>query len=300
MKRIPIALLLTVMSSALAWSQPTPNSALPQDGQIMPLWPGGAPGAQGTADVDIPTITVYLPRTLTPGMTAVIVCPGGGYVNLAMNHEGRQVANYLNSLGMMAFVLKYRLGPRYRHPIEIGDAQRAIRTVRAKAAEWRIAPDRIGIMGFSAGGHLAVTASTHFDAGKPGAPDPLDRPSSRPDFAVLGYPVVSMVEQWTHQGSKKALLGDNPDPALVRSLSGENAVTAQTPPTFIFQTNADTTVPAENSIVYFLALRKAGVKAEMHIFENGPHGVGLATYDPALGEWPGLLTNWLRLNGFLK
>ncbi len=297
MKRLPALILLAAAYSAPAWSQ---RPQLPQDGQILPLWPGGAPGAQGTEDRDIPTITVYLPRTTTPGMTAVIVCPGGSYVNLAMNHEGRQVASYLNSLGMIAFVLKYRLGPRYHHPIEIGDAQRAIRTLRAKAAEWSIAPDRIGIMGFSAGGHLAVTASTHFDAGQPDAPDALDRPSSRPDFSVLGYPVVSLSEPWTHQGSKKNLLGDNPDPTLARSLSGENAVTPQTPPTFIFQTNADTTVPAENSIAYFLALRKAGVKAEMHIFENGPHGVGLAMNDNALGEWPHLLTNWLRVNGLLK
>jgi acetyl esterase/lipase len=300
MKPTSLTILLAVAFATAAWSQrPAAPSTLPQDGQILPLWPGAAPGAQGTEDRDIPTITVYLPRTITPGMTAVVVCPGGGYTNLAMNHEGRQVANYLNSLGMVAFVLKYRLGPRYNHPIEIGDAQRAIRTVRGKAAEWSIAPDRIAIMGFSAGGHLAATASTHFDAGKPDAADPLDRPSSRPDFAVLGYPVISLVAPWTHQGSRTNLLGDHPDPELAKSLSGENAVTAQTPPTFIFQTNADTTVPAENAIYYFLALRRAGVKAEMHIFENGPHGVGLAMNDAALSEWSHLLTNWLRVNGFL-
>ena len=301
MTRISVTILLVAAFATAAWSQgPAAPSTLPQDGQVLPLWPGAAPGAHGTEDRDIPTMTVYLPRTIAPGMTAVVVCPGGGYTHLAMNHEGRQVANYLNSLGMAAFVLKYRLGPRYNHPIEIGDAQRAIRTVRGKAAEWSIAPDRIGIMGFSAGGHLAATASTHFDAGKPGAADPLDRPSSRPDFAVLGYPVISLTAPWTHQGSRKNLLGDHPDPELAKSLSGENAVTAQTPPTFIFQTNADTTVPAENAIYYFLALRKAGVKAEMHIFENGPHGVGLAMNDAALSEWPRLLTNWLRVNGFLK
>src|SRR5947209_7608876 len=168
MRRHSLAILLAVASAMPAWSQARPAaSALPQDGQILPLWPSGAPGALGTEDRDIPTITVYLPSAITPGMTAVIVCPGGGYTNLAMNHEGRQIANYLNSLGVVAFVLKYRLGPRYHHPIEIGDAQRAIRMVRAKAPEWSIAPDRIGIMGFSAGGHLAATASTHFDAGKP-------------------------------------------------------------------------------------------------------------------------------------
>ena len=291
-------ILLSVLAAAgLAAQQPQLSL---QDVQTMRLWSGQAPGALGTEDRDIPTITAYLPRTMRDGTTAVIVAPGGGYTNLAMNHEGRQVASYLNSMGIVAFVLKYRLGPRYHHPVELGDAQRAIRTVRAKAAEWRIAPDRIGIMGFSAGGHLAATASTHFDAGKADADDPIDRAGSRPDFSILGYPVISMTESWTHQGSRKNLLGDNPDPALAKSLSGENAVTAQTPPTFIFQTNADTTVPAENSLVYFLALRKAGVKAEMHIFQNGPHGVGLAMDDPALSEWPKLLTNWLRLNGFIK
>src|SRR5262245_30263764 len=141
---------------------------------------------------------------------AMIVCPGGGYVSLASNHEGRQVASYLNSLGIAAFVLRSRLGPRYHHPIELGDAQRAIRMLRAHASEWRIDPARIGIMGFSAGGHLAMTASTLFDAGDPGAPDPIDRPGSRPDFTVLGYPVISMTESWTHQGSKNNLLGANP------------------------------------------------------------------------------------------
>jgi acetyl esterase/lipase len=293
----PILFALLFACSLLA--QPPAQPAL-QDTQTIPLWSGQAPGAQGTEDRDIPTITVYLPRTLRDGTTAVIVCPGGGYSALAMNHEGRQVASYLNSLGIVAFVLKYRLGPRYHHPVEIGDAQRAIRMVRAKAAEWRIAPDRIGIMGFSAGGHLAVSVSTHFDAGQASAADPIDRANSRPDFSVLGYPVVSLTAAWTHQGSKKNLLGDNPDPELAKSLSGENAVTAQTPPTFIFQTNADTTVPAENSVYYYLALRKAGVKAEMHIFQNGPHGVGLGMDDPALSEWPKLLANWLRLNGIVK
>jgi acetyl esterase/lipase len=233
-------------------------------------------------------------------MTAVIICPGGGYVNLASNHEGRQVASFLNSMGVIAFVLKYRLGPRYHHPIELGDAQRAIRMLRAKAAEWQIAPDRIGIMGFSAGGHLAMTASTLFDLGKADATDPVDRVGSRPDFTILGYPVISMTAPWTHQGSKRSLLGDNANPELARSLSGENMVSPRTPPTFIFQTDADNTVPAENSIYYYLALRKAGVKAEMHVFQNGPHGVGLAMDDPALAAWPSLLANWLRVNGFVK
>jgi acetyl esterase/lipase len=201
---------------------------------------------------------------------------------------------------MAAFVLRYRLGPRYHYPIELQDAQRAIRTLRAHAAEWRIDPARIGIMGFSAGGHLAAMASTHFDMGLTSSSDVIDHAVSRPDFVVLGYPVISMTEQWTHQGSKNSLLGPNPDPELARSLSGEQAVTNQTPPTFIFQTNADTTVPAENSVYYYIALRKAGVPAEMHIFEKGLHGVGLANDDPALSEWSKLLANWLRGRGVIK
>jgi acetyl esterase/lipase len=300
MKQPRFALLFVIAAAAAApaFAQQTPMPI--QDGQIIPLWTGAAPGAQGADDKDIPTITVYLPRSTPAGMSAVIVCPGGGYTNLAMNHEGRQVANFLNSQGIIAFVLKYRLGPKYHHPIELGDAQRAIRMLRSHSADWHIATDRIGIMGFSAGGHLAMSASTHFDAGQADAADPIDRVSSRPDFSVLGYPVISMVERWTHQGSKNALLGQNPDPDLAKSLSGENAVTKQTPPTFIFQTNADTTVPAENATVYYLALRTAGVPAEMHIFEKGPHGVGLAMDDPALSEWSKLLTNWLRVHAIIK
>jgi acetyl esterase/lipase len=270
------------------------------DGQTIPLWTGAAPGALGSDESDIPALTVYLPRTMTAATPAVIICPGGAYARLASNHEGRQVAAYLNSLGMAAFVLRYRLGPRYHHPVELGDAQRAIRTLRAHASEWRLDPARIGIMGFSAGGHLAMSASTMFDAGDSRAVDPIDRVASRPDFAVLGYPVISMTAPWTHQGSKQNLLGANPDPALARRMSGEFAVTKETPQTFVFQTNEDTVVPAENSLHYFLALRQAGVPAEMHIFEKGPHGVGLANDDPALSPWSVLLANWLRGRGVIK
>jgi acetyl esterase/lipase len=218
---------------------------------------------------------------------------------LADNHEGRQVANWLNSLGIAAFVLKYRLGPRYHHPIELGDAQRAIRLVRAQATQFGVAPDRIGIMGFSAGGHLASTAGTHFDAGDSGASDPIEHVSSRPDFLVLGYPVISFTTLYTHQGSLKNLLGEHPDAKLVENLSNELQVTPRTPPTFLFHTNEDKGVPAENSVLFYLALRKAGVPAEMHIFERGPHGVGLALADPALSMWPTLLANWFRERGLL-
>jgi acetyl esterase/lipase len=293
----PILLVFVIVAaSAMAQQSPLPI----QDGQVIPLWSGPAPGAQSAEDADVPTITVYLPRASPPGMSAVIICPGGSYRALAMNHEGRQVANYLNSLGVAAFVLKYRLGPTYHHPVELGDAQRAIRMLRSHAAEWHIASDRIGILGFSAGGHLAMSASTHVDAGLAGASDAVDRVSSRPDFSVLGYPVISLVEPWTHQGSKNNLLGANPDPDVARQLSGELAVTRDTPPTFIFQTNADVVVPAENATYYFLALRKAGVPVELHVFESGPHGVGLAMDDPALAEWSRLLTNWLRVHAVIK
>jgi acetyl esterase/lipase len=270
------------------------------DAQVLPLWTGAAPGALGSDESDIPAVTVYLPRTIAAATPAVIVCPGGAYARLSSNHEGRQVAGYLNSLGMAAFVLRYRLGPRYHHPIELHDAQRAIRTLRSHATDWHLDPARIGIMGFSAGGHLAMSASTIFDAGNPRAADPIDRVSSRPDFAVLGYPVISMTAPWTHQGSKKNLLGDDPDPALAKQLSGELAVTKETPPTFIFQTNEDTVVPAENSLQYFLALRQAGVPAEMHVFEKGPHGVGLANDSVSLSPWSGLLATWMRGRGVIK
>jgi acetyl esterase/lipase len=292
-----VALALWFTPSGTA-QQPAP---LPiQDGQVVPLWTGPAPGALGTDETDIPALTVFLPRTVAPGTPAVIVCPGGGYVRLAANHEGRQVASFLNSLGVAAFVLRSRLGPRYQHPVELGDVQRAIRLVRARAAIWNLDPARIGVMGFSAGGHLAMSASTMADAGRAGASDPIDRVSSRPDFAVLGYPVISMTEPWTHQGSKTALLGATPDPALAAQLSGERAVTKDTPPTFLFHTNADTTVPAENSVHYYLALRRASVPAELHIFEKGAHGVGLANDDNALSEWSTLLANWLRVRGIVK
>jgi acetyl esterase/lipase len=293
-----MTVLILAAALSLVAQQPPP---LPiQDGQLVPLWSGPAPGSQGTADADVPAITVYLPRTMAANTPAMIVCPGGGYGALAANHEGRQVANYLNSLGVAAFVLRYRLGPRYRHPIQIGDAQRAIRMVRAKASEWRIDSGRIGIMGFSAGGHLAMSASTIFDTGNAQAPDAIDRVASRPDFTVLGYPVISMTAAWTHQGSKRNLLGDPADPELAKKLSGELAVTKDTPPTFIFQTNQDTAVPAENAVHYFLALRQADVPAEMHVFERGVHGVGLANNDPALAPWSSLLANWLRVRNVIK
>jgi acetyl esterase/lipase len=229
-----------------------------------------------------------------------VVCPGGGYGALAVDHEGRQIAQWLNARGVAAFVLKYRLGPRYHHPVELGDAQRALRFVRQHAPEYGIAADKIGIWGFSAGGHLASTTGTHFDAGNSGAPDPIDRKSSRPDFMILSYPVISFTTPYTHRGSLRNLLGDPPDAQLAASLSSETQVSPQTPPTFLFHTNADTGVPPENSVLFYLALRKAGVPAEMHIYEPGPHGVGLALFDPVLSTWPARLADWMKLHGWMK
>lgn len=268
------------------------------DPRTFSLWENGAPGALGAEPADIPTLTYY-PANGRGAGTAVIVAPGGGYTGLALNHEGRQVANWLNSLGVSAFVLKYRLGPRYRHPVELGDAQRAIRLVRSRASEFGTTADRIGIMGFSAGGHLAATAGTHFDAGDPNAADPVDRTGSRPDFLVLAYPVILSRAPYAHQGSFNALLGPNPDPALLDDLSLDQRVTKDTPPTFLFHTNADTGVPAENSVQFYLALRKAGVPAEIHIFQPGAHGVGLAMGDAVLEAWPPLLSTWMRNRGLL-
>jgi acetyl esterase/lipase len=263
------------------------------------LWPDGAPGALGTEEADRPSLQIYLPGARSVG-TAVVVCPGGGYGGLAMDHEGKQIAVWLNSLGVAAFVLKYRLGPRYHHPAPLQDAQRALRTVRSQAPAFGIRPDRIGIWGFSAGGHLSATAGTHFDPGSPNAADPIDRVSSRPDFLILAYPVISFTAEYTHRGSLRNLLGDTPDPALAEDLSNEKRVTAQTPPTFLFHTDEDSGVPPENSVAFYLALRRVGVPAELHIYQQGQHGVGLATGDPVLSTWPGRLADWMRVRGVLS
>jgi len=259
------------------------------------LWPDGAPGAVGNEARDKPSVSVYLPGRERATDAAVVVCPGGGYGHLALDHEGKQIAEWLNGRGIAALVLTYRIGPRYRHPAPLQDAQRAIRYARTHAGEFGYSPDRIGIWGFSAGGHLASTAATHFDAGDQGAADPVDRISCRPDFLILAYPVISFKSDFTHKGSRNNLLGPNPDPALVESLSNETQVTAQTPPTFLFHTDADSGVPAENSVAFYLALRKAGVPAELHVYREGKHGVGLAPTDPILSSWSRRLGDWLTL-----
>jgi acetyl esterase/lipase len=265
--------------------------------QTVLLWPNGAPGAKGDADADKPTLALYPASGPNKAPTGVVVCPGGSYTHLAMSYEGTAIAHWLNNLGISAFVLKYRLGPEYRYPVELWDAQRAIRYVRAHAQELGISADRIGIFGFSAGGHLASTTGTHFDNGDPNSSDAIDKQSSRPDFMILAYPVITFLEPYAHLGSLHALLGEKPNPTLVRFLSNELQVTPQTPPTFLFHTSDDQVVPVQNSVQFYLALRQVGVPAEMHIYLHGHHGVGLAQDDPVLKTWPDRLADWLKLQG---
>lgn len=272
---------------------------VPAGGTAQLLWPGGAPGALGTTPADQPRLTAFLPAA-NPTKSAVVVAPGGGYEHLATEKEGFAVAGWLNAHGVAAFVLEYRLGPKYHHPIELGDAQRAIRLVRANAASYGVSTDHIGMWGFSAGGHLAATAGTHFDAGDPAAADPIARVSSRPDFLVLAYPVITMQDPYVHQGSRRALLGENPDPALVEQLSNELQVTGRTPPAFLFATTDDHTVPVMNSVLFYAALVKAKVPAEMHLYQHGPHGTGLAQGFPDLKSWPDLLARWMTANGWME
>jgi acetyl esterase/lipase len=280
--------------AAQSTTTPTPPTPAP-----ILLWPNGAPGEVGDTPLDKPTLTPYLPAQ-NPTRTAVVICPGGGYVNLAMDYEGTDVARWFNARGVAAFVLKYRLGPRYHYPNQLLDAQRAIRYVRSHAAEDGIDPNHIGIMGFSAGGHLASTAGTQFDNGDPDATDPIEHAGSRPDFMVLAYPVISMEPGGiTHMGSMHFLLGERPNPMLENELSNETQVTPQTPPTFLFSTTNDETVPVMNSVLFYEALLRSEVPAELHIFEQGHHGSGLAQENPQLSMWPILLQNWLHLHGWM-
>lgn len=301
MQWLATVVLVTVLlvAGALVSEASAARAERPPTGVPVVLWPNGAPNAIGKEDVDIPTLTPYWPDQQVATGTAVVVCPGGSYTHLAMDHEGQQVALWFNKLGVPAFVLRYRLGPRYHHPTMMWDVQRAIRYVRAHAPDFQLQADHIGVMGFSAGGHLASTAGTHFDTATADAPDPIDRVDDRPDFMILGYPVMSMIEPFTHKGSRDNLLGPNPDPKLLELMSNERQVTNRTPPTFIFHTDDDATVPIENSVVFFLALKKAGVPAEMHIYQHGKHGVGLAPADPVLSTWPPRLADWLRVRGLI-
>lgn len=273
--------------------------------ETIPLWPDGTPGPnvspkpEETFDgvrvrfVSKPTLTIYLPEKEKNTGTAVVICPGGGYWIEAMDHEGYDFAKYLREHGVAGIVLKYRL-PYGHNEIPLQDAQRAIRIVRANAIKWGICPDKIGIAGFSAGGHLASTAETHFDNGNPNAPDSIEKESCRPDFAILGYPVVTMNKEWTHMGSRENLLGKNPSMELVLKYSNELHVTPQTPPTFLFLADDDDTVPPKNSIEFYMALKKNHIPAEMHIFAEGGHGFGMHISGKPHDQWRNLLIDWMR------
>ena len=287
-----------VMAAFLGWLA----SAQAQPTNSFPLWPEGAPGALGKEDKDIPTLTPYLPDPGKATGAAVVICPGGGYGMLAP-HEGVQYARFLNEYGIAGFVLKYRLGSSgYRHPAMLQDAARAVRLVRTRAGEWKVDPKRIGIMGSSAGGHLASTLLTHFDAGQADAADPIERQSSRPDLGILCYAVISLGE-FGHRGTMNNLLGNDPSPELVRLLSNELQVTKETPPCFIWHTYEDNAVPVENSLQFAEALCKAGVPCDLHIYQKGQHGIGLGTSDwnpEKRHPWTHDCIFWLQAQGFAR
>lgn len=273
------------------------GSAAALERQERRLWEGDAPGAVGSEPKDIPRLLIDLPAPENRNRAAVVVLPGGGYGGLAMGHEGDDIAAWLNEHGIASFICDYRhRGKGYGHPAPMLDAQRAIRTVRAHAEEFGIDPSRIGVIGFSAGGHLASTVSTHFDAGNEQAEDAVDRVSCRPDFAVLCYPVISLGEPWTHGGSQRNLLGENPDPELVTKLSNEKSVTENNPPTFIWHTTEDPVVHVKNALVFYEALKNHGVPCELLVFERGAHGLGLARNARSVSSWPDRWLDWMAIH----
>ena len=301
--RLTLLLLILLPTFALRAAEP----------EVVPLWPHLEPvknlpeektterGKDGKHDRSItnvtqPTITLYLSESTQP-TAAVIICPGGGYGGLAIDKEGHDVAHWLNSIGVAGIVLKYRL-PRPElttdeKPWPLQDAQRALRLVRSRAADWKIDPTRLGIMGFSAGGHLASTAATHFDAGVPAAADPLDRFNTRPDFVILAYPVITFRDPLGHRGSRKNLLGATPDPKLVAFYSNDEQVTEQTPPTFLVHAKDDG-VKVENSILFADALTKAHVPHELALFDKGGHGFGLGVHGGEVATWPARCAAWMK------
>ena len=263
------------------------------------LYPNGAPGALGTAEADKPRIYPFMPKKRSTS-AAILVIPGGGYEHVAIGHEGFQIAAWLNSQGMPAFVLDYRVKP-YRYPVEIDDGRRAMRLIRAHAAEYGVDPNRLGVWGFPAGGHLASSLGTHCEnvTATSTKSDPVDAQSCKPNFMVLAYPVISMQAPEAHHGSALNLLGPNPDPALVHEYSNQFAVDEQTPPTFLFATTKDPTVPVVNSLEFYRALEQAHVPAEIHIYDYSNHGCGLCGSILQLSTWPGLLRNWFIAHSWL-
>ncbi len=299
----------TIIAAAILISSLTLARAEMQ--KPIPLWPEGAPSALGVSSNDTPTLTPYLPDgTNVTGLprqsnatagAALVICPGGSYARLAP-HEGNDYALWLNQHGVTCFVLKYRLGSSgYRHPAMLNDAARAVRWVRAHAEEYKIDPQRVGIMGSSAGGHLASTLLTHFDGGDTNSADAVERQSSRPDLGVLCYAVISMGE-FAHKGSRENLLGKNPSPDLVKLLSNELQVTTNTPPCFLWTTFEDKTVPMENTLLFAEALRKNHVPFDLHVYQKGGHGMGLKDKPPFANPhpWAGDCLFWLKEQGFVN
>ena len=262
------------------------------------LWPDGAPGAKGTEAKDKPTLIIYLPDK--PNGAGIVICPGGGYGGLAIDHEGHQIGRWLNENGIAGFICDYRhRGKGYGHPAPLQDAQRAICTVRSRAKSFGVDPGKIGILGFSAGGHLCSTAVTHFDNGSADSTDAVMRVSSRPDFGILCYPVIAFDQPYTHKGSQRNLLGEDASPELIASLSNEKQVKDDSPPCFLWHTEEDKGVPPENSLVFYQALVAHKIPAELHIYEQGPHGLGLAKLRPGANAWPAACIAWLKVRGIV-
>ncbi|MGB0759990.1 MAG: alpha/beta hydrolase [Rubripirellula sp.] len=295
---LPLAILIVLP----AWAQDANSGAASRKTEL--LWPDGAPGAGGEKDGDVPQLIITQVASELP-TAAVVILPGGGYHGHAMGHEGYEFADWFAAMGIQSAICTYRLrgkgnnGKGYGHPRPMQDAQRAIQTLRARAKELNIDPERLGVIGFSAGGHLCSTVSTHFLAADSASDDPMARVSSRPDFSILCYPVIAFDKPYTHRGSQQNLIGKNPDPELIEELSNERRVTKDTPPTFIFHTAEDKVVPVENSLHYYLALQRNRVPSEFHVFPEGRHGVGLARQLSGASQWPGLCQNWLRRLGML-
>ena len=293
----PIAIVVALVSALLG--------AAPRAQTVELLWPKGAPGAKDTTAASKPSLTVYAADPKKAMGTSVVICPGGGYDHLAFEKEGTQVAKWFNTQGVAAFVLKYRVSP-YRHPIEMNDAKRAMRHVRANAKRYKIDPERIGIVGFSAGGHLASTVATHYDSGEPGAADTVDRQGCRPYFQVLVYPVITMEGPYAHGGSRQNLLGATPIAEDTWNLSNEKQVTAKTPAAFLVHAKDDPGVYLENSIFYYDSLLSHGVPAQTKFYDHGPHGFGLADGVagapdlPDIKTWPSFCAIWMTDRGFLS
>jgi len=307
MRRFFAILAVTLLALVLAQAQQEPCAVAGTNNdflgiQTIRLWPGDAPEAKGKACEDTPTMTIFEPAHGHGNGSAVVILPGGAYLHLAANHEGRQVADWFTTRGFRAFVLSYRLASHgYLLPVPLLDAQRAVQTVRARARDYQIDPNRIVIIGFSAGGHLAALASTQFVAGKPEAEDPIERVSSRPDYLVLGYPWIGAITSDTSHLSYCQLFHvmDRCE-ALRAAYSPDLFVTKETPPTFWFHTFDDQTVPVEQGLRFYEALVKAGVPSEAHIYAHGPHGTGLGKSDEALDQWPVQLETWLRAEGLFS